>query len=77
MEAYLYFDLHADHRVFHLMGQPQETRHLVVANHQVILSPPWSIHSGAGTTNYSFIWGMAGENLDFTDMDFAPIVELR
>ena len=77
MEAYLYFDLNADHRVFHLMGQPQETRHLVVANHQAILSPPWSIHSGAGTTNYSFIWGMAGENLDFTDMDFAPIAELR
>jgi 4-deoxy-L-threo-5-hexosulose-uronate ketol-isomerase len=77
MEAYLYFDVKPDHRVLHLMGQPQETRHMVVANHQAILSPPWSIHSGAGTSNYSFIWAMAGENMDFTDMDFANISELR
>jgi 4-deoxy-L-threo-5-hexosulose-uronate ketol-isomerase len=77
MEAYLYFDVKPDHRVLHLMGQPQETRHMVVANHQAILSPPWSIHSGAGTSNYSFIWAMAGENMDFTDMEFANISELR
>lgn len=77
MEAYLYFDVNSEHRVFHLMGQPQNTRHIVVANHQAVLSPPWSIHSGAGTTNYSFIWGMAGENQDFTDMDFANISDLK
>ena len=77
MEAYLYFDVNPEHRVFHLMGQPQNTRHLVVANHQAVLSPPWSIHSGAGTTNYSFIWGMAGENQDFTDMDFTNIMDLK
>ena len=76
MEAYLYFDLPADHRVFHLLGPPQQTRHLVVANQQAVLSPPWSIHSGCGTASYSFIWGMAGENIDFADMDPAPIATL-
>ncbi len=76
-EAYLYFDLTADARVFHMMGQPQETRHLVVANEQAILSPNWSIHSGCGTTNYSFIWGMGGDNVVFTDMDPVAMAELK
>jgi len=59
------------------MGQPQETRHLWVQNDQAIISPPWSIHSGSGTSSYSFIWAMAGENKDFTDMDFIPLKEIR
>jgi len=77
MEAYFYFDVPEQHRVFHFMGEPTETRHLLVANHQAVLSPPWSIHSGCGTANYAFIWGMAGENYTFTDMDAVPIVEIR
>lgn len=77
MEAYCYFDVPENHGVLHLMGQPQETRHLWISNHQAIISPPWSVHSGCGTSNYSFIWGMAGENQSFSDMDFIPIPELR
>ena len=77
MEAYFYFDLDHAHRVVHLMGQSIETRHLMVANHQAIISPPWSIHSGCGTSNYSFIWGMAGENLDYADMDLIAIADLK
>jgi 4-deoxy-L-threo-5-hexosulose-uronate ketol-isomerase len=77
MEAYFYFDVPENQAVFHFMGQPQETRHLLVHNHQAVLSPPWSIHSGAGTANYSFIWGMAGENKEFVDMDAVAIVDIR
>ncbi|CAM3137651.1 5-dehydro-4-deoxy-D-glucuronate isomerase [Paenibacillus lupini] len=68
-EVYLYFDMPEDGNVFHFMGEPQETRHLVVRNEQAILSPSWSIHSGVGTSAYTFIWGMAGENQIFEDMD--------
>ena len=77
MEAYFYFDVQPEHRVIHLMGQPQETRHLIVANHEAIISPPWSIHAGCGTANYSFIWGMGGENYTYTDMDAVAISDLR
>jgi 4-deoxy-L-threo-5-hexosulose-uronate ketol-isomerase len=77
MEAYFYFDVPEQHRVFHFMGEPTETRHLLVANHEAIVAPPWSIHSGCGTSNYSFIWGMAGENYTFTDMDAVAIADIR
>tara|TARA_R110002096_G_scaffold9533_7_gene37635 strand:- start:4288 stop:5130 length:843 start_codon:yes stop_codon:yes gene_type:complete len=77
MEVYFYFEVSEDQAVCHFMGQPQETRHLWVANNQAVISPPWSIHSGSGTSSYSFIWGMAGENLDYSDMDHCKINELR
>jgi 4-deoxy-L-threo-5-hexosulose-uronate ketol-isomerase len=73
MEAYLYFDLPEAARVVHLMGEPTETRHLIVANRQATIAPSWSIHSGVGTSNYSFIWAMAGENQSFDDMDAVDI----
>lgn len=76
-EAYLYFDLPPEARVIHLMGEPNETRHLVVGNEQAILSPGWSIHSGVGTSSYAFIWAMAGDNQDFDDMDMVPMGDLR
>jgi 4-deoxy-L-threo-5-hexosulose-uronate ketol-isomerase len=77
MEAYLYFDLKDNARVIHLMGEPQETRHLLVSNEEAILSPGWSIHSGAGTSNYSFIWAMAGDNVDYTDVDLVALSDLK
>ena len=77
MEMYFYFDVQPGQVVLHLMGQPQETRHLVMQNEEAVISPPWSIHSGCGTANYSFIWGMAGENQVYTDMDPVAINELR
>ena len=76
MEAYFYFDMDDSARVVHLMGQPSETRHLIVANEQAVLSPSWSIHSGAGTGAYTFIWGMCGENIIFTDMDHVAMGDL-
>ena len=77
MEAYFYFELPEDQAVCHLMGEPQETRHIWMRGEQAVLSPEWSIHSAAATHNYTFIWGMGGENLDYSDQDFTEITALR
>lgn len=77
MEVYMYFQVPENEVVFHLMGQPQETRHIVMQNEQAVISPSWSIHSGVGTGSYAFIWAMGGENQAFDDMDGIPTPELR
>lgn len=77
MEVYFYMEMDDEAVVFHLMGEPSETRHIVLRNHQAVISPSWSIHSGVGTRPYAFIWAMAGENQTFTDMDFVAMSDLR
>ena len=77
MEVYFYTDLDENQAICHLMGTAQETRHIWMTNNQAVISPPWSVHCAAGTSNYSFIWGMAGENLDFTDMDAINTIDLK
>jgi 4-deoxy-L-threo-5-hexosulose-uronate ketol-isomerase len=76
-EAFLYFGMRPDQRIFHFMGEPAETRHLVVANEEAVLSPPWSIQASVGTKNYAFIWAMAGDNVDENDIDPVPLEMLR
>ncbi|TSE08304.1 MULTISPECIES: 5-dehydro-4-deoxy-D-glucuronate isomerase [Aquimarina] len=77
MEVYLYIDLPKNHAISHFMGEATQTRHIWMTNEQAVISPPWSIHCASGTSSYSFVWGMAGENLDFTDMDAIKAIELK
>ena len=77
METYLYFDMQEDTKVFHLMGRPEETKHIVVSNEEAVISPSWSIHSGVGTSNYTFIWAMCGENITYDDMDMVDMNNLK
>jgi len=77
MEAYFYFDVPENQVIFHYMGQPNETRHILMKNYDAVVSPPWSIHAGSGTSHYGVIWGMAGENLEYSDMDAVQLSDLR